>query len=568
MSTHPRHGGAAYPGSVNKLRIALCQLSTVVGDFDGVTEAVLEALVQVERAGCDLAVFPRAVIGGSPIGDLVSNSDFLAAHDRTLAAIAAASGDCVVTIGGIHGSPHPVDAVFVCAGGEIRGVHRGSSVPLGSSVPERDDWAFYEIAGVRVAVVSGTEPLPGEMPMGVDVVVLPDASEFRPDRHLQRQNELESQAMAGGAAIAYVNRVGAGDGLVFDGGSTLFGTDGSPVAAAERFEPGIVIVDLDVPARTGSETNADSAEKGVRVGREKHADSRPTISQHALPERLSPEAELWHALVTGLRCYMTANGFGDLTLGVSGGVDSALVAAIAVDAAGADHVHGVAMPSRYSSDHSVADAEELASNLGIDLRRIPIEPAHRAFADMLATTSIDLRGDVTEQNVQARIRGVLLMALSNAFGWLVVACGNKSEAAVGYSTLYGDGVGALSVIGDVLKTDVYALCRWRNRVAGRLLIPESILTKAPSAELAPGQRDDESLPPYPTLDPILRDHVETGLGIDALIAAGHPAAAVRQVVAMVGRAEYKRRQTPLPIVVTSRAFGEDRRVPVTNAFLG
>lgn len=530
---------------MDSLRVASCQLGTVVGDFDGVVGRVHDTSADLDRLGCDIAVFPAGLIGGSPLADLGRDRGFLAAHDEALAAVAATARGRVVYIGGVTALG---PAVFVCIDGGVAAVVHG-----------HDD-AVGEVAGVRVGVAVGLDAFAGTAVSDVGLWVVPDAAEFRPGRHGERRRTLGARATSTGSAVAYVNRVGGHDGLVFDGGSVLVASDGRVVAAARRFEPDVVVADVPVARVSPNPAGSSATDPGAERGH------RSPLGASAPEVTIGREAEIWRALVAGLGAYVTDNGFTDVVLGLSGGVDSALVATLASEALGSGHVHAVSMPSRYSSGHSRSDAEELAANLGIELRVIPIEPAHRAFGDMLAGASVGLDGGVTEQNIQARARGVVVMALSNAFGWLALSCGNKSEAAVGYSTLYGDTAGGLQPIGDVFKTDVYALCRWWNRSRGTAVIPESILTKAPSAELRPGQRDDQSLPPYDLLDPILRDHVERGLGIDELVAGGHRDEVVRQVVALVTRAEYKRRQEPPVIVVTDRAFIEDRRFPMTNAF--
>jgi NAD+ synthase (glutamine-hydrolysing) len=293
---------------------------------------------------------------------------------------------------------------------------------------------------------------------------------------------------------------------------------------------------------------------------------RPGAKSGPVAERLGPEAEVYEALVTGTRDYVQKNGFGDVVIGLSGGIDSSLVALVAVDALGAGHVHGVAMPSRYSSAGSRTDAEALAANLGIDFRTIAIEPAHASFTDMMAPSFAGTEEGLTEENLQSRIRGVILMALSNKNGWMVLTTGNKSEAAVGYSTLYGDTAGGFAVIKDVAKTMVYRLCEWRDAQAPTPLLPPDVLTKPPSAELRPDQRDDQSLPPYEVLDPVLLAYVEDDMTAAELIEAGHDEELVRRVVRLVDLAEYKRRQTPPGIRVTAKAFGRDRRMPITNDY--
>jgi NAD+ synthase (glutamine-hydrolysing) len=363
-----------------------------------------------------------------------------------------------------------------------------------------------------------------------------------------------------GVPIAYLNLVGGQDELVFDGGSVVIGPDG-PVARAPRFAGAEVVVDVPVAPHDGRVV-------APVVDVSDAATSRPPVAAPVVEPSAEGPAEVWAALVLGTRDYVTKNGFTDAVLGLSGGVDSALVATIAADALGPDHVHVVLMPSRYSSDHSVTDADALAANLGVDARTIAIEPAHRALLDMLAPSFADREPDLTEENLQSRIRGVLLMALSNKFGWLVLTTGNKSETAVGYSTLYGDSAGGLAVIKDVPKLLVYELCRWRNRTAGTDLIPVAILDKAPSAELRPDQRDDQSLPPYEVLDPLIEAYVDGDLTVEELVEAGHDEAVVRRIARLVDLAEYKRRQSPPGLRVSEKAFGRDRRLPITNAHRG
>lgn len=533
---------------MGELRVALCPLDVVVGDFDGNLTRILEVLERLEEQRCDLAVLPAGVIGGSPLGGLATDPGFRAAHDRALARLVGATGACTVVLGVHAGDGGPADRIVACRAGRTVEVHPLERVdPMGVA----DPGVTVTVAGARVLVTVGDGSVPAPAGSEVGLVVRCEATMFRPERAGKRHGELAARAAELGVPVAWVNRLGATDGFVFDGGAGLYDAAGGVLATAPRFEPVPVVADVVV---------ADVAPS---------PDRRNEVPLPPAPSEppTGGEAEIYSALVTGLGAYARATGFTEVTLGLSGGIDSALVATIAADTFGPDRVHAVAMPSRYSSTSSIRDAEELARNLGIELRQIPIEAAHRAFGQMLDPHDVVFDEGVTEQNLQARIRGVTLMALSNAFGWLVLACGNKSEAAVGYSTLYGDAVGGLSVIGDLYKTQVYALCRWRNRTGGPV-VPEAILTKAPSAELRPGQRDDESLPPYEVLDPMLQDHVERGMDVEALIGAGHPADRVRRVVAMVRRAEYKRRQAPLPIVVSDHAFGGDRLVPVTNSFLG
>ncbi|HUS61217.1 MAG TPA: NAD+ synthase, partial [Acidimicrobiales bacterium] len=404
--------------------------------------------------------------------------------------------------------------------------------------------------------------------------VIPNGSPYFQGRHAERERMVATRAEDTHCHIVYVNQVGGQDELIFDGASFVVDDSGDLVARAPQLQECVEIVDLDVRPvfRTrlldprGRDTG--SALPTVHV-------SDP-LAAHAEPPRpprtaslLDPVAEVYDALVLATHDYVTKNGFTDVVFGLSGGVDSSLVAVIAADALGPEHVHAVSMPSRFSSDGSVSDAEALCDAVGIELRTIPIEPAHVAFTEMLARSFEGTPEGLTEENLQPRIRGVLLMALSNKFpGWLVLTTGNKSELAVGYSTLYGDTAGGFAVIKDVPKLLVYDLCRLHNRRAGREVIPESVLTKPPSAELRPDQRDDQSLPPYEVLDPLLEAYVEGDLARSELVEAGFDAAMVDRITRLVDVAEYKRRQNPPGPRITPKAFGKDRRMPITNAYRG
>jgi NAD+ synthase (glutamine-hydrolysing) len=385
---------------------------------------------------------------------------------------------------------------------------------------------------------------------------------------------LATRAADASCALVYVNQVGGQDELVFDGASMVFDPNGGLLARAAQFEERTVVCDVEVlpvfrkrlldPRGRASDEPLPVVEISSSPRVTDPADTRRAPVVEVMP----PVREVYEALVLGTRDYVRKNGFTDVTIALSGGIDSSLVALVATDALEPEHVHGVLMPSRYSSDHSLTDAEKLCAELGIESRVVPIEPAHAAFLDMLAPSFAGLEPDITEENIQSRIRGVLLMALSNKFGWLVLTTGNKSEMAVGYSTLYGDTAGGFAVIKDVPKTMVYALARDRNTRAGRPLVPENVLTKPPSAELRPDQRDDQSLPPYDVLDPILEAYVEDDRTRAELVAMGFEPDLVERVTRLVDVSEYKRRQTPPGVRVTSKAFGKDRRLPITNRYRG
>jgi NAD+ synthase (glutamine-hydrolysing) len=370
----------------------------------------------------------------------------------------------------------------------------------------------------------------------------------------------------------YVNQVCGQDELVFDGGSMVFDNEGTLVARAAQFASELLITDVVVEPvyrkRLIDPRGRATLEHLPLVTISEQPRLAAGIVEPRMAAPLSADAELYSALVLGTRDYVRKNGFTDVVIGLSGGIDSTIVACVAVDALGAEHVHGVSMPSRYSSDHSRSDAADLAQRLGIDYRTVAIEPAFAAYLDMLAPSFDGRPADLTEENLQSRIRGTTLMALSNKFGWMVLTTGNKSEMAVGYFTIYGDSVGGYAVIKDVLKTRVYDLCRYVNAHAGRTIINESVITKPPSAELRPDQRDDQSLPPYEVLDPILQLYVEDDRTAAEIIELGHDEALVRRITRLVDVNEYKRRQCPPGVRVSLKAFGKDRRLPITNRYRG
>ncbi len=464
------------------------------------------------------------------------------------------------------------NAAAVCSNGRLHGTYAKRRLPNYSVfdeqryfVPGTDDPELFEVAGVRFGVSvcediwSADGPVDGLARGGADLIVNVNASPFNLGKHEARVEVLGERARSAGAPIVYVNQVGGQDELVFDGDSMVVDADGALVLRAPQFVEGLFVVDLEVS------TNDRAPSLGVIAIDAPARAARGSVESVVTPP-LSEEAEVWDALVTGTRDFVRKNGFSDVVIGLSGGIDSALVAAIAVDALGADHVHGVLMPSRYSSDHSISDAVALADNLGIEHRTIAIEPAHAALMGMLEPSYAGRSIGLAEENLQSRIRAVILMGLSNAFGWLLLNTGNKSESSVGYSTLYGDSAGGYAVIKDVSKLLVYRLCRWRNAQAGREVIPSNVLDKPPSAELRPDQRDDQSLPPYEQLDPILALYVEGDRSADEIIAAGHDAAVVERIVGLVDLAEYKRRQSPPGPRITGKGFGKDRRLPIVNRY--
>lgn len=571
---------------MSRLRVALCQLDPVVGDLAGNTDAILDALARAEDAGADLAVFGELAVTGYPPEDLLLKPGFVADNVAHLAKIAAATADggCAAVVGFVAEDLDLYNAAAVCAAGEVRGVYRKQQLPNYGVFDEQRYFGagtgagqLYTVGGVRVGISVCEDlwdpagPIAEQAAAGAELVVNINASPYHADRLAEREHLLATRAADASCPLVYVNQVGGQDELVFDGASMVVDADGRVLASLPQFEEAFAVVDLEIrPAYRKRLLDPRGRRRApaplpvtpvTTVARQ--PPGAPRLDPPRAP-RLGPEEEIYRALVVGTRDYVRKNGFADVVVGLSGGIDSSLVTVVAADALGTDHVHTVAMPSRYSSEHSLADAAELAGRLGVDHRVVPIEPAHAAFGAMLADSFAGRAEDLTEENLQSRIRGVTLMALSNKFGWLVLTTGNKSELAVGYSTLYGDTAGGFAVIRDVPKTLVYRLCRWRNATGE--VIPAGVLAKPPSAELRPGQRDDQSLPPYEVLDPILEAYVEDDRTAAELVAAGFDAATVARVVRLVDTAEYKRRQSPPGVRVTPKAFGKDRRVPITNRY--
>ncbi|HLI14442.1 MAG TPA: NAD+ synthase [Acidimicrobiales bacterium] len=566
-----------------RLLSALCQIDTAVGDLEGNVRRIVAALEEAERAGADLAVFPELAVTGYPPEDLLLEPAFLAAQVRALEEVAASTRRCAAVVGYVHVGRGLHNAAAVCANGKVHGVCYKKLLPNYGVFDERrwflpagGDSPLFSVAGVRVGVTICEDAWHPEGPVarlaaaGAEVVVSVNASPYRAGALAEREPMLATRARDSGCVLVYVNLVGGQDELVFDGGSMVFDEDGALVASVPQFAEGVFFAELEVPAFRRPRPAISLVERPeLELPLVVVSEAAPGERASVPAPRAAPSGRVeavYAALRLATRDYVEKNGFGDVVVGLSGGIDSALVATIAADALGPRRVHAVSMPSRFSSPGSLTDAAELASNLGIDLRTIPIEAAHEAMLGLLAPSFAGLPPDIAEENLQARIRGTLLMALSNKFGWLVLTTGNKSETAVGYSTLYGDTAGGFAVIRDVPKTLVYELATYRNELAGTFLIPKAILEKAPTAELRPGQRDVDSLPPYEVLDPILEGYVERGLGVGELVEAGFEEAVVRRVLDLVDRAEYKRRQAPPGPRVTSRGFGKDRRMPITNRF--
>jgi NAD+ synthase (glutamine-hydrolysing) len=573
---------------MSHLRLAAAQLNTVVGDLAGNVDRILGALAAAEAAGADICVVPELAIPGYPPEDLLLKPTFVADNVAALEKVAAATGPCAIVVGYVGATPDGQglsNAAAVCAGGRVVGIYRKRFLPNYGVfdeqrwfVPSTDTPTLFGVAGAWVGVSVCEDvwfpdgPVAEQGRAGADVVVNLNASPFNRGRRGERLQMLRRRVEEAGCAIAYVNQVGGQDELVFDGDSLIVAADGTLLASGAQFGPDLVVVEIPlaggVEGRAPARTVASTLPRVVVT--EPRGIAGPPLAPVALRPPLSDEAEVYAALVLGTRDYLGKNGFGEAVIGLSGGIDSSLVATVAVDALGASRVHGISMPSRYSSEGSRRDAGLLASRLGIDLRVVPIEEAHVAFTAMLTGVLGQEPSGLTDENLQSRLRGVLLMGLSNAKGWIVLTTGNKSEMATGYSTLYGDSAGGFAVIKDVPKTLVYDLCRFRNAQAvlegGEGPIPDSVLDKPPSAELRPDQRDDQSLPPYEELDPVLEGYVEGDRTAADLVADGFDPTVVDQVVRLVDGAEYKRRQMPPGVRITAKAFGKDRRMPITNRY--
>ena len=545
--------------SPSELRVGLAQINPTVGDISGNSNKILAEYDKASASGCDLVAFPELATVGYPPEDLVLKPGFVADNLAALQRCAAHTNTCVAVIGFVDSDLHGnlFNAAAICFEGKVQGIYHKQLLPnYGVFDEDRYFTAGDSQAKPKLFVVNGVEvgvtvcediwspagPVRAQARAGAALNININASPFHRGKIGERAQMIGERARENRCAIAYVNQVGGQDELVFDGGSMVFGADGTLLARSAQFVSDLLVCDIKFPAING--------EQGIVA---------------PLQEDLE---ELYLALVLGTRDYVLKNGFTDVVIGLSGGVDSALVAAIAVSALGSEHVHGVSMPSRYSSEGSRTDAAMLADNLAIQMQTISIEPAFRSYLEMCAASFADKPADLTEENLQSRVRGTILMALSNKFGWMVLTTGNKSELAVGYFTLYGDSVGGYAVIKDLMKTTVYELCLHINRRLGRDLIPSAVITKPPSAELRPDQRDDQSLPSYDILDPILSLYVERDRTAAEIIALGYDEALVRRISRLVDMNEYKRRQGPPGVRVTLKAFGKDRRLPITNGYRG
>ncbi|PIX25608.1 MAG: NAD+ synthase [Deltaproteobacteria bacterium CG_4_8_14_3_um_filter_45_9] len=572
------------------LRIGLCQINTIVGDIEGNTRKILGYIAKGKRMGADLLAFPEMAVTGYPPEDLLLMPKFIEANLKAVKTIAKATSSITVVVGFVNKDGDIFNSAALLHDGKLIDVYskiylpnygvfdedryfqRGKenfiftlkSTPIGLSICE-DLW--YPGDPIRTQTLYG----------GAELIVNISSSPYHAGKCAFREKMISTRASDNAAIVAYCNLVGGQDELVFDGGSLIFDQRGELMVRGRQFEEDLILSDLDMEAvfrmrlhdpRIRRERFSEE-EKGLRkieLTNQTHSiRKKPSIPKRD-SKPLDRLSEIYTALVLGTGDYIRKNGFKQVLIGLSGGIDSALTAAVAVDALGKKGVIGVAMPSQYSSKGSIEDTELLAKNLGIRLLKIPITEIFRAYLKTLSSSFRGLKPNVTEENIQARIRGNILMALSNKFGWLVLTTGNKSEMSVGYCTLYGDMAGGYAVLKDVPKTLVYELTELRNKKEGKAIIPKNIFIKPPSAELRPNQKDEDSLPPYPVLDPILQAYVEEDKEVRDITKMGFKENMIKEVINMVDRNEYKRRQSPPGIKITHRALGKDRRLPVTNKY--
>ena len=571
-------------------RLALAQINTTVGDLEGNTKKILQYMDKARTFGADLVAFPELAIPGYPPEDLLFKSQFIQDNLRKMRELAAASKDIALVVGFADADSDIRNAAAVARDGKLVGVYHKMYLPnYGVFDEDRyfkagDLCPVYIINGTAVGINIcediwyATGPTVVQRAAGAEVIVSINGSPFHAGKGTFREKMLTTRASDNELFVAYLNLVGGQDELVFDGASMVFDPQGSLLLQGSQFQEELLIADLNVESvfrsrltdsrpRKEKPTNLEEIGRPqvIHVSDYQDGSPRPTIPEHS-PTTYDHVGEVYAALVLGTRDYVRKCGFAKVLIGMSGGVDSSLVTAVAVDALGKENVLGVAMPSRYSSEGSIIDAKAVAENLGIELWIVPIEKAFSAYLGMLTHHFEGTESGVAEENFQTRIRGNILMGLSNKFGWLVLTTGNKSELATGYATLYGDMAGGFAVIKDVPKTLVYKLVKHRNSQGPKPAIPKSVLEKPPSAELRPDQTDQDTLPPYEELDPILKAYVEEDRTFGEMLAMGFNEETVKQVIRMVDRNEYKRRQAPPGIKITPRNFGRDRRMPISNRY--
>ncbi len=572
---------------MRKLRLAMAQINATVGALQANTSKILGLMDQARNLGVDMIAFPELAITGYPPEDLLFKTDFLQANYQQMQKVMAASTGITVIVGFVD--PSDSNKVFNAAAvghnGKLIGIYHKIYLPNYGVFDEKryfhhgDSCPVFEINGIGIGVNICEDiwyeegPTEIQCAVGAEVIVNINSSPYHVGKHHFREKMLAERAVHNKAYISYTNMVGGQDELVFDGGSLLLNQEGHVIANGHQFEEDLVISDIEFTGKYEFKANAGISQSLQKVGAptqifvSNYTQKKYLLNAYLNQPRLyEGVGEVYQALVCGLHDYVSKNNFAKVLVGISGGIDSALTTTIAVDALGQTNVLGIAMPSRYSSEHSLLDAQSLADNLGIDLWNIPIETAFTSYLEMLAEPFSGTEPGIAEENLQARIRGNILMAVSNKSGWLVLATGNKSEMATGYTTLYGDLVGGYAVIKDVPKTLVYQLSQYRNSLDQGIVIPQNIIDKEPSAELRPNQLDVNSLPRYEDLDPILEAYIEDDKSYEKLIENGFDPNVVKRVISLVDHSEYKRRQSPPGVKITPRAFGRDRRLPIVNQY--
>jgi NAD+ synthase (glutamine-hydrolysing) len=567
------------------LRISMAQINPTVGDLTRNRDKIIDYVGRARKLGADIIAFPELALTGYPPEDLVLKPQFVKDNLRTLREVTKATRGITAIVGFVDSNEHIYDAAAIMSNGKLVHVYHKMLLP---NYGVFDEYRYFKpgrrypvvaVKGVNIGVNICEDiwfadgPARTQTLSGAEVIVAINASPYHKGKGKERMQMLACRAKENNAFVVYANTVGGQDELVFDGHSMVLDPRGKLLAAGKQFEEELVTCELRLPGHY----NPVDLKSGLIL--DEHRDyidpvvisERPASRRKPLPPARSAKPyslceEVYRALVLGTRDYVGKTGFKSVVIGLSGGIDSSLVAAVAVEAIGRENVTGVFMPSQYSSRESCEDAYTLANNLGIRILEVPIQQAFEAYLRTMRGIFAKTKQDVTEENLQARIRGNILMALSNKFGWLVLTTGNKSEMSVGYATLYGDMAGGFAVIKDVPKTLVYEVARCTNRLAGKTLIPKRVMTKAPTAELRPGQKDSDSLPVYPVLDPILKAYVEDDKEFDEMIKMGFDRKTVERVIRLVDSSEYKRRQAPPGVKITPRGLGKDRRFPITNRY--
>ena len=582
---------------MNTLRIALAQINTTVGDLQGNATKIEQNLARAKEHQANLVLFPELTLAGYPPEDLLLKPGFAAANRRALQSLLPYTQGLTAIVGFVDRLDDVYNAAAVLHDGELVGIYHKALLPnyavfdedryfaegdtpilFTLSNPSADRVACFGVS-VCEDIWYPAGPPEAQAAAGAELLLNISASPYQSGKIQSRERMLATRAADNVAIVAFCNLVGGQDELIFDGSSLIIDERGNVIARGKSFEEDFILADLNIgnvfrqrlrdPRHRKDSLTEIYADAFERVSLVSTVDTSPPEPLASIPlaSPLDPVAEVYNALVLGTGDYVRKNGFSKVVIGLSGGIDSSLVAAIAADALGPENVTGILMPSRYSSDHSKSDAAELVEHLGISSMTIAIEPVHQAYLDILAEAFARTESGIAEENLQSRTRGNVLMALSNKFGWIVLTTGNKSEMAVGYATIYGDMAGGFAVIKDVPKTLVYKLCRYRNEQIG-YAIPDNILTKPPSAELRPDQKDTDSLPEYDILDSILAAYIEDEYSLDEIVTLGYDEETIRRIIRLVDLNEYKRRQAPPGPKITSKAFGKDRRLPITNRYRG